>query len=373
MIFDDIQWIRENKDTPLKTRTSNSGEAEEFQYADSDGLLSIDGKICLAVDAVQKSLEDSAEIELQDSTGSVIGVLCLTAGYELDLSSISDHFYIAYMTEVARDLYGSPYRMQKSYLILASDKRHDYEARYMKGSPLWGGFIHSAPPGSLIGTYRVSPTSILAIDNLQLPTVFHEESSIRSVVQPFASERFLKLYHLLELRFDYDIVERIKGLGDDLKGIGQIFSDYGRDELKRLRSVIEPAITDVEDLAKHLNSVKHCTECEDIAKNIFFRYGKDTNPLKEDNEAKYDLIMAEGGFSQERVRASRLLGGEGAVFQANYRMLIINIATYWIYRVRSSIAHSRIGEYVMSTTDEEFLVEIAEPLLRSVLAQVFRV
>ena len=57
--------------------------------------------------------------------------------------------------------------------------------------------------------------------------------------------------------------------------------------------------------------------------------------------------------------------------QTNNRMLIINIATYWIYRVRSSIAHSRIGEYVMSTSDEEFVVEIAEPLLRSVLVQVF--
>lgn len=372
MRFDDIQWVRENKPTPLNTRTSNGEEAEEFEYADSDGLLSIDGMVCLPVDAVQRSFEEGIEIEIRESTGPVIGVLCLTAGYELDLRSISDHFYMAYVTEVPRDIYGEPYRMEKSYLILANDKRGDYEARYLQGAPLWGGFIHSAPPGSLVGTYRMSPPSILAIDNLHLPTVFHEESSVRSIVQPFAFERFLKLYHLLELRFDYDIVEKIKALGNDLKGIGQIFSDYGgRDELKRLRWVVEPAITDIEPLEKQLNAVKHCMECEEIAKSIFFRYGKDSNPLKE-KEPQYDLMMAEGGFSQERAKANRLTGGEGPALQANYRRLIIDIVTYWIYRVRSSIAHSRIGEYVMSTSDEEFVVEIAEPLLRSVLLQVFR-
>lgn len=371
MTFDDIQWVRENKDTPLKTRTSNAGEAEEFEYADSDGLLSIDGKVCLSVDAAQRSFEDSSEIGIRDGAGSIIGILCLTEGYELDLSSISDHFYIAYMTEVARELYGTPYRMEKSYVILATEKRADYEGQYMQGAPLWGGFVHSAPSGSLIGTYRTSPTSILAIDNLELPTVFHGESSLRSIVQPFAFERFLKLYHLLELRFDYDIVEKVRALGDDLKGIGQIFSDYGRDELKRLRWVVESAITDIEPLESRLNAVKHCPQCEDTARNIFFRYGKDANPLKGDKEPKYDLMMAQGGFSEDRAKANGLIQGTGQALQADYRRLIINVATYWIYRVRSSIAHSRIGEYVMSTADEEFVVEVSEPLLRSVLVQVF--
>jgi hypothetical protein len=371
MKFDDIDWVRQNKDTRLKTRTSESGEEEEFEYADSDGLLSVGGKVCLAVDAVQKSLGESSEIEIRDSTGSLIGVLCLTAGYELDLSSISDHFYMAYMSEVSREMYGAPYRMQKSYVILANDGRSDYESKYLRSAALWGGFIHSAPPGSLSGAYRTSPTSMLAIENLSLPTSFHEESILRSVVQPFPFERFLKLYHLLELRFDYDVVEKIKALGSDLKGIGQIFSDYGRDELKRLRWVVEPAITDIQALEIRLNAVKHCSNCEQVGKNIFFNYGKESNPLK-DKEPQYDLIMAEGGFSQERAKAHRLIGGEGLALQAQYRKLIIDIVTYWIYRVRSSIAHSRIGEYVMSTTDEEFVVELAEPLLRSVLLQVFR-
>jgi len=372
MRFDDVQWVRENKDTPLKTRTSNAGEAEEFEYADSNGLLSINGKVCLPIDAAQRSFEENTEIEIQDSTGSVIGVLCLTAGYELDLGSISDHFYMSYMSEVARDIYGEPYRMEKSYVILSSDGQSDYEDKYLRGSALWGGFIHSAPAGSLSGTYRTCPTSILAVDSLHLPTSFHEEGIIRSVVQPFPFERFLKLYHLLELRFDYDIVAKINALGGDLKGIGQILSDYGHNELKRLRSVVEPAITHVEPVETALNAVRHCAGCRDIASDIFFRYGKDGNPLK-DKEPEYNLIIAEGGFSQDQAKAKGLISGTGTVLQTKYRRLIIEIATYWIYRVRSSIAHSRIGEYVVSTTDEEFVVEVAEPLLRGVLLQVFHV
>lgn len=371
MKFEDIEWVRQNKDTPLKTHTSEAGEEEEFEYADSEGLLSIGGKVCLAVDAVQKSLSESSEIEIRDSVGSLIGVLCLTAGYELDLSSISDHFYMAYLSEVSREIYGTPYRMQKSYVILANASRSEYESKYLQSAALWGGFIHSAPLGSLSGTYRTSPAILLAMDNLSLPTSFHEESIIRSVVQPFPFERFLKLYHLLELRFDYDVVEKIKALGSDLKGIGQIFSDYGRDELQRLRSVVEPAITDIEALERHLNAVKHCSNCEQVAKDVFFNYGKESNPLK-DKVPQYDLMMAQGGFSQERAKANKLVGGDGPALQALYRKTIINIVTYWIYRVRSSIAHSRIGEYVMSTSDEEFVVEVAEPLLRSVVLQVFR-
>ncbi|NES18002.1 MAG: hypothetical protein F6K41_03525 [Symploca sp. SIO3E6] len=54
-----------------------------------------------------------------------------------------------------------------------------------------------------------------------------------------------------------------------------------------------------------------------------------------------------------------------------YETIIIKIAAYWIYRVRSCIAHNRIGEYIMLPEDEEFIVEFAEPLLREVLYQVF--
>ena len=55
----------------------------------------------------------------------------------------------------------------------------------------------------------------------------------------------------------------------------------------------------------------------------------------------------------------------------NYKTFILNLASYWIYRIRSSIAHSKIGEYQLSYTDEAFMIEFAEPLLQEIVIQCF--
>jgi hypothetical protein len=43
-----------------------------------------------------------------------------------------------------------------------------------------------------------------------------------------------------------------------------------------------------------------------------------------------------------------------------------------IYVIRCSVAHSKLGEYFLTTNDERFVVEIIEPLLRDVLNQTFQ-
>lgn len=44
---------------------------------------------------------------------------------------------------------------------------------------------------------------------------------------------------------------------------------------------------------------------------------------------------------------------------------------YLIYRVRCSIAHSRIGEHILTQSDEEFVANVAEPLLKSLLIEIY--
>jgi len=66
---------------------------------------------------------------------------------------------------------------------------------------------------------------------------------------PYAFERYLKLYHLLELSFDHDTVEKIRGLGQDLHGIGQILAQHKRDEFDRLKQLLlESAIRFLRDI-----------------------------------------------------------------------------------------------------------------------------
>jgi hypothetical protein len=53
-----------------------------------------------------------------------------------------------------------------------------------------------------------------------------------------------------------------------------------------------------------------------------------------------------------------------------YDKLILETAAYWVFRVRCCIAHHRIGEYLLTQLDEEFVVEFAEPLLLGVLRSI---
>lgn len=55
-----------------------------------------------------------------------------------------------------------------------------------------------------------------------------------------------------------------------------------------------------------------------------------------------------------------------------HKSFILAIATYWIYRIRCSIAHHKIGEYMMGYDDEEFVVEFAEPLLKEIILESFK-
>jgi hypothetical protein len=55
----------------------------------------------------------------------------------------------------------------------------------------------------------------------------------------------LKKYHLLELLFDYDFVENIKSLGTDLRGIGQLLSEYSSKEINRLNNVVTNRVNDI--------------------------------------------------------------------------------------------------------------------------------
>ena len=55
-----------------------------------------------------------------------------------------------------------------------------------------------------------------------------------------------------------------------------------------------------------------------------------------------------------------------------YNNLIPKVCSYWIYRIRSSIAHNKFGEYIMDNDDEDFIVNFAEPLLKEMVLQSFK-
>lgn len=217
--------------------------------------------------------------------------------------------------------------------------------------------------------FTLAITEITAIDNLKLPTIWHKENLIRGVQQPYAFERFLKNYHLLELLFDWQIIQKIKALDTDIYGAGLILKSYGKgEEINRLIECVENGINNYDKIGSLINEIRHFRP---KAIDIFYTYGKvDSNPLlvsKDDftNSHKFELILDNGGFTEANLRT------HNNTQQRDYNKFIIKLSCYWVYRVRSSIAHAKIGEYQLTYADEEFIVKFAEPLLKEILVQCF--
>lgn len=342
---------------------------DTFIFSDFNGVCAVNNRIALTLEAVSSVYEFGEQIEVDDESGQSIGVLCLCKGKDLDLSTISEIEYSAYISEVEPILYAEPYSFKYDYLVIDVNRVNEYRANYEKTSALWGSFIHKEP-GLAINNYKIRPISITAKDGLGFPTSFHRESCFRSVLQPYTFERFLKLYHLLELLFDQEIVKQINALGTDLQGIGKILSNYKHSEIERLRFLINTKCTNFLRIEFELNRIGNSIDYLAKARTIFFDYGKTENPLKE-KQTEFEQMILNGGFSEASARSFGVTGRNSQTGQ--YNKLLAETTSYWIYRIRSSIAHHRIGEYLMTNEDEEFVTEVIEPLLREILYQSFKI
>jgi hypothetical protein len=278
--------------------------------------------------------------------------------------------FAAYLLDVDKDdfISGVDYVLKADYLVLKARELSQYEEKYHATSGLWGGFIHKDDADFPCLPFTLEITEIAAIDNLELPTIWHKENLIRGIQQPYAFERFLKNYHLLELLFDWQIIQKIKALDADIYGAGLILKNYGKgEELDRLIDCVENGIKDFPKIIAQLNQIQYFIP---DAINIFYLYGKESNPLKTDkditNSTNFETIIRDGGFTEEILRRHKIVQQN-----SSYNKFITKLCCYWIYRIRSSIAHAKIGEYQISYANEEFMVKFAEPLLKEILVQCF--
>jgi hypothetical protein len=44
---------------------------------------------------------------------------------------------------------------------------------------------------------------------------------------------------------------------------------------------------------------------------------------------------------------------------------------YWVYRIRCSIAHTKIGSHIFVSEDEEFVSSVGEKLIDSIISSVY--
>lgn len=303
-----------------------------------------------------------------DAGGSVLGELLTCKDEEYRLAEFSAQYLAAYLSDASAANYAQPGSFRQNYFVCPASRVNEYRQEYLSSSAVWGGFSHPTA-GAVVLPIR-SITAISAVRGMRLPTDMHTEAMLRSVIQPHAFERFLKLYHLLELSFDYLLVEQIRHLGTDLRGIGQLLGSYERAEIDRLKDVLSHSVA-TPSISECLRVLCRDHRWHQQIGTIFFEYGKSSNPLQS-KRAKFEELLRSAEFTERDAIAYNLCDGsqDPAVRQANFAKLTLSVAAYWIYRLRCSIAHNKIGEYVMRLSDEPFVENFGEPLLRRVLAAV---
>jgi hypothetical protein len=327
-----------------------------------DQYLVVSGRVAMPLDGVAWSLDRSDDILIRDDLGAPLGVLCLVAGRGPKLpAEMTRYQYTALLADApdAKALLG-PARISRDYVIIYEAELARYLEHYRDGSALWGGFHHGEAPAYPTG----GVTEIKARRGIVVPTPHHLKSLLLLTRSTNPREQFLRTYHLIELLFDYVTYRRFVKAGNDLAGFGKIMSAYQRSELERLKSIIKDFCRDLDAVAAHMASLEPFLA---RAEEMFQTLGKDGNPLKEDKRWTAFRSLVEAG-TVDRPQAATSGLAKGA---AQFDETISGLAAYQIYRLRSSIAHSRIGEYLLTDEDDAMISDFGLPLLGEVAGQVF--
>ncbi|MFN0203045.1 MAG: hypothetical protein ACKVTZ_16085 [Bacteroidia bacterium] len=274
-------------------------------------------------------------------------------------------------------------RLSCDYLVLKKEFYNEYKANYYGSAPLWGSFFHLNE--HILQPKSISKTEIKAIPNLSLSqTEYHPEAVIRAIQQPFVFERFLKKYHLLELLFDYQLAKDIQNLSiqTELKEIIALTQSYKKEDIERLKTIVKKHCLNTDTFVPYLNLLRNFKK---QTEGIFFLHEKSSNPVKEEFAAFFAFIDKENSFELDEIKKLNKTITQINVAEDNqkyleqqanqlksYQKFLLDFATYCIYRIRSSVAHHKVGEYLMTNDDEDFMLQFAEPLLDTVLVQCFQ-
>jgi hypothetical protein len=351
MTFQEIQEVED---------VSQYFDLSDIEVIEDD--YSINKLIALPI-LTSHSFDRSQEVIVKTLKGLHIGKILFLKQFKTeDIRSLPEEKLICFFKEYqAPQITEENYQFQYDYLLVKKRNYKSYNKNFKKTSALWGSYFHIEDVPSISFEKRNSSNELRLTQDLNVGNLIYFENLFLSINEPNPFNRFLKLYHLIELQFDMHTAEKIVDLhnqGHKEKEISGLLKEYQKEDLNRLTSIIRHRCIDIEGLVICINGIK---SFQNKAKKIFYDYGRESNPLK---QADFNTIIDNSDLFSEATINS--IGGY------NYNILIQKLCSYWIYRIRSSISHNKFGEYIMDKHDEEFIVEFAEPLLKQIVIQCFK-
>ncbi|MEI2605237.1 hypothetical protein V8O11_15725 [Erwinia aphidicola] len=365
-------------------------EFEELykEFIDDDGSLAyqlVDGEfhcfndlVIIPVKAIEKSIKivSADDIEIFSHQGDLIGFLCPLAYQENEhvVARLNERRLFAFFVDSF--LYSQQtdkYTFINHYVAIELSSLSYYKT-VMSTSEYWGGYTHK----SLNSTNQRVISEIKVHESIKVPSINHEESIVLAVHSSSSFERFLKYYHQIELLFDSLFISRLKNIrSSDLKDYAIIMKEFGngkKNELDIIKYILKKYLVNYNEIIRMMNLVQNHLN---IANDMFCKLGKESNPLKTNDEWEVLIyLLSNNSLSVLTCSTNQQVSGFTAKLISKNNLdifndFIVNLCSYWIYRIRCCIAHNKIGEYIFSYNDEGFISEFGEHLLLEVIKDIF--
>lgn len=304
-----------------------------------NGFLAVNQRVAMPVHC-DTSISKEDDVEIVSSDGEAFGVLTFTSVPSDEPLNRSEYALAAFLTEQSGREFSLARSLSFDYVVIYCAVLPRYLADYSHSSSIWGGFVHASMRSA---HYQRQPApQITAVSGIDFPLEASRDLCWRAVQAAHPFERFLKHYHQLELLVDWYVARKLAALPGNLLGFDKLMSEYSSGDLVRLKKLMSVFCHGVQGIRLKLDFVRGFPE---VAHGMFQEFDKAGNPVNSVDFTNFD--------------ASKLTPA-----------MVLNLAAYWIFRVRCSVAHHKIGDYVLRDSSQDFVVDFAEPLLLEVVRQV---
>jgi len=363
----DFPTITEHEEL-IKELFNNAGA--DFSIEAHGDHVSINNFVGLPVHDIESSANTEQDVHINDSSGQFLAILCATSVAEKPyaINELSIPQLISFIFDVTNEQFGTSknHTFKSHYLLVNKNFIDQYKNEYLESSALWGGFTHEIKRGK----YKKQNKDITLPNQIFIPSLRHKADLAKAISASSGFDRFLKLYHQLELLFDVIFVSKIRSLPkENIEGFSTVIKDYQRKELDILKNILKDYTSNPSAI---LNIMKNCPPYIDVMDSVFQDNSKDGNPNAPDKSTtKWINFLSFLQGSDHTSSKAKELGLVQNPKDDQLEAYILQTAAYWIYRIRCSIAHNKIGEFIFNDSHEEFVVEIGERLIKEVIQQIF--
>lgn len=323
--------------------------------------------VCRVMTSRQKSLEP-LDVPIYIG-GDEVGGLCLLREVRVQVAALTIYQREAFLRDSENvESQDGWYVFRSDYVVIGAEWRTEYSAA-MGTSAFWGQYVHAESPGFEVAAAGTNNERI-DVDQRQVRlTPRHQESLSKYAAYGRPTDRFLFLYHFMEIDFEREFVRRIKAVDMERAfGIGKILKDMGgNEELPRLIALVKDMpVAPLEEIAGNLRNHMQ------VAESVFYDFGKESNPILDINDFRQLFsecpTVSYASFLDHK-KNSASISINLTKTNESYLVAMRKLGAYWTYRVRCCIAHNKMGEYHMMTSmDMEFMEGFAIPMLRSMIS-----